>query len=454
MATTMSGNTDKRRSALSLTQTFNSALALHQQGRLAEAERLYRAVLQIRRDHFDTLHNLGVLQCQQGRLDQAADLLHRAVTREPPWPIAHVSLGNAQQALGRHAEAIESYQTAIALQPDYAIAHFNLANVLHAGDRHAEAIASYETALAIDPHHASTHYMLGNALQALHRPAAAIPHYLRALKIMPGLADARSNLGDALQALNRTEEAITEYRRALALRPDFAGAHTNLIFALNFDSRIGLKEQQEERARWHDRHAKPFAAAIPHRYPNDSDPDRRLRIGYVSAYFRHQAATYAFAPVVLGHDRSQFEVFCYSDTPNGDDLTEMFRNADGQWRDVRGVSDDALADLIWHDRIDILVDLVGHMSGHRLLVFARKPSPVQVSGWGEPTGTGLATMDYLLADPVLVPRPWRSFFKEQIVDLPCFLTFWTPEALPLPGPLPSSSNGSVTFGTFNRIPTL
>ncbi len=147
---------------------------------------------------------------------------------------------------------------------------------------------------------------------------------------------------------------------------------------------------------------------------------------------------------------TRFGVFCYSDTVEEDELSERFRSASGHWRRVVGLSDDELARMIRADRIDILVDLVGHMFGHRLAVFARKPAPIQVTGWGEPTGTGLQTMDYLFADPVLVPADERHLLAERVVDLPCFLSFWSPDMLPAVGPLPARVNGHITFGSFNR----
>ena len=218
----------------------------------------------------------------------------------------------------------------------------------------------------------------------------------------------------------------------------------------NFDDRARPQDHRDARARWYEASAKRFTASIaPHQ--NQRDPERRLRIGYVSANFRRQAATFAFAPVVLGHDSERFEVFCYSDTQPADDLTRRFAASIPGWREAGRFSDDELAAQIRIDGIDILVDLVGHMSGNRLLMFARRPAPIQVTGWGEPTGTGLPTMDYLLADPVLVPEVLQPLLREQVIDLPCFLDYWMPEALPEPGPLPALARGYVTFGSLNRL---
>jgi len=231
--------------------------------------------------------------------------------------------------------------------------------------------------------------------------------------------------------------------------PDDAAFHSNLVFALNFVPTATAADHQAERAAWAERHANGFSKAVrPH--TNDPDPQRRLRIGYVSSHFCHQAATFAFAGVLLNHDRAQFEIICYSDTAQEDQITGRLRMRADRWHHTRKLSDDELADLIRSDRIDILVDLVGHMGGHRLLVFARKPAPIQVTAWGEPTGTGLKTMDYLFADPALIPSEERPLFAETIIDLPGALGYWTPEKLPAPGPLPARANGFVTFGSFNR----
>ena len=244
--------------------------------------------------------------------------------------------------------------------------------------------------------------------------------------------------------------SVASYRRALALRPEDAALHSDLIFALNFDPAATPADQQAERARWDERHARRYATAIkPH--PNNRDPGRRLRIGYVSSHFRHQAGTYAFGGVLTHHDRTGFEIICYSDTRQEDDLTPILRACAATWHRTADLSDEQLAELIRSDGIDILVELAGHMQGSRLLACARKPAPIQLNAWGEPTGSGLATIDYLLADPVLVPPAERAQFADRIADLPCTIAYWVPDALPEPAPLPALSRGYVTFGSFNRL---
>jgi predicted O-linked N-acetylglucosamine transferase (SPINDLY family) len=213
----------------------------------------------------------------------------------------------------------------------------------------------------------------------------------------------------------------------------------------------GFREHQEERRRWYERHAARFASEIvPH--ANNRDPERRLRVGYISPYMmRNSFGTWLFRPLIRKHDRSRFEVFLYSDVKTPDRDTQSFRDTDSVWRETVRFNDEALADLIRKDQIDILVDLTGHASANRLLTFARKPAPVQISAWGHPTGTGLPVMDYLFADPVAVPEDVRPLFAETVVDLPCFLGYEPPEYAPAIVSPPAAEGRPMTFGCLNRL---
>jgi protein O-GlcNAc transferase len=273
--------------------------------------------------------------------------------------------------------------------------------------------------------------------------------YRRSLELSPDYAEGWSNLAVTLRAAGRFDEAVACWDRALALAPGNAVLHSNLIFALDFHPRVTAEAAFAERRRWNDRHARPLRAAwAPH--DNDPDPDRRLRVGYVSADFREHSAAVVFAAVVASHDHGRFDVVCYSSVTRPDAVTAGFRLAADAWRDVAGLTDEALAAQIRADGIDVLVDLSGHSSGHRLLAFARKPAPVQVTAWGHALGTGLDAMDYFFADPVTVPPAARRWFSEEVVDLPAFVCYDPPVDAPEAGPLPALAAGHVTFGCLNR----
>jgi predicted O-linked N-acetylglucosamine transferase (SPINDLY family) len=428
----------------------NMGIALRGLSRLEQAIASFSRAIELDGGHCEALNNLGYALRDQGKLEEAAARLRQALALRPNYADAHINLGNVNEAQGRIEQAATHYRKALALRPDSPVVHYNLGSVLVKQRKLDEAEAELNRAVALRPEYVVAHYNLGNLLRERGNLSEAEASYRRVIAIDPAHIDAISNLSSALMALGRIDEAMASFRRVTQLAPDHATYHSNVIFGLNFDPGATQADLAAERARWNERHAKRFATTIrPH--DNNRYPHRRLRIGYVSSHFRSQAASYAFGGVILHHDRAQFEVFCYSDTNEADHITDLLRARADTWRNTADLTDESLAELIRADRIDILVDLVGHMGGQRLLVFARKPAPIQVTAWGEPTGTGLETMDYLLADPVLVPSAMRHFLTEQVVDLPNFLGYWMPEATPEPGPLPALSRGEVTFGSFNRF---
>ncbi len=428
----------------------NRGIVLHELKRFGEALASFDGAIALKPDYVEAYVNRGIALHELSRFDEALASFDMAIQRRLDCAEAFNCRGNALEALKRLDEAAVSYDKAIAIRPDYAEAFNNRANALQQLRRFDEALGSCDRAIKLKPDYAEAHINRGIVLMEMMRFDEALASCGRALGVRPDCAEALSLRAAILQAQGRIDEAISAYRAALAIKPDAFAIHTNLIFALNFDASASAADKQDERARWNERHAQRFFDdSRPH--ANDPDPDRRLRVGYVTDRFRRQAAAYAFGGVLLCHDANQVEVFCYSDTLQEDDVTARFRSRADRWRDTSGVSDDKLAELVRHDQIDILVDLVGHMAGHRLRVFARKPAPIQVTAWGEPTGTGLQAMDYLLADPVLVPPAERGLLTERVVELDNFLGYWVPEALPEAGSLPAIAQGHLTFGSFNRL---
>jgi predicted O-linked N-acetylglucosamine transferase (SPINDLY family) len=348
---------------------------------------------------------------------------------------------------GDYGRALKCFDKVLSLAPTHLDALNNCADCLVFLGRFDRAITAYDRLLAARPDDFYARSNRAGALKSIGRLEEAVADYDAVLAAAPTHAIALFNRGNAYIDLRRPKDAIRDLRHALSLQPNDSDVHTSLIFALNFDPEATAESLQDERARW----ASHLRISAATKHPNEPDPGRKLRIGYVSSHFRHQAATYAFGGVIVHHDPAQFEVVCYSDTAEEDDLSPHLRKSADKWRRTIELSDDKLAELIRKDGIDILVDLVGHMKGNRLRVFARKPAPIQVTAWGEPTGTGLKAMDYLLGDPVLIPMSERPLLAEQVADLPNFLGFWTPETLPDAGRLPALERGHVTFGSFNRF---
>ena len=186
---------------------------------------------------------------------------------------------------------------------------------------------------------------------------------------------------------------------------------------------------QEERKRWDAAHAAHLHQQRAH--SNIPDPERRLRIGYVSADFKEHSAPKVFGGMLTRYDRSQFDVFAYSNLKGKDDrFTDLFKQNVTAWRNIVGLSDDAVAEMIRQDEIDILVDLSGLTAGNRLLVFARKPAPIQITAWGYATGTGMRAMDVFFADPVIVPPQEKPYFTEEVRYLPSVVGSFFTESVP------------------------
>ncbi len=322
---------------------------------------------------------------------------------------------------GRPEEAVEAFRRAIAIDPDDAEHYNNLGNVLKDIGPHDEAIKVLQHAMAIDPAYASPH----------------------------------NNLAIVLMNMGQLDESLKTYRRAVELDPANPSNHSNLVFSLHYlhgnDGAVTLAEVR----RWNSIHAEPLRKNLtPH--SNSRDPNRRLRIGYISNDFREHSVSRFLQPLFQNHNHEQFEIIGYSDAWSPDSMTALLKASTDQWHEILGKSDQAVAEMIRGHNIDILVDLMGHTARNRLLVFAHKPAPVQISYLGYPGTTGLTTIDYRLTD-VLADPPGLTdpFHSEALLRLPTTNWCFAPlENLPDVGPLPASQGRPICFASFNRLAKL
>jgi predicted O-linked N-acetylglucosamine transferase (SPINDLY family) len=243
-----------------------------------------------------------------------------------------------------------------------------------------------------------------------------------------------------------------ERREALELKPDYVMAHSNLVYTRVFCPGYDAQTLYDESRRWNQQHAEPLARLIQH-HSNDRSPDRRLRIGYVSPEFRNHAESFFTVPLLSAHDHQNFDIFCYASVVCPDEVTARFRSYADFWRNISGLNHEQVAQLIRYDGIDILVDLTMHMARNHLLVFARKPAPVQVCWLAYPGTTGLSSIDYRLTDPNLDPPGlYDRYYSEESVRLPD--AFWCYDPLasePAVGDLPALDKGYITFGCLNNF---
>jgi protein O-GlcNAc transferase len=479
-----------------------AAIEHHRAGRLAQAEAMYRRVLERRPDHPVASWLLASLQQgatlaaesaaasfergialqRNGRQQEAIACFDAALAANWDFPEAHNARGMALAAEGRRADAVASFRVAVALRPVFAWARHNLGTVLGQLGEHEEAVACFRHIAAAMPDSAEAHNDLGNALSDLGKGKEAIASYRRVVALKPDFAEAHYNLGSALKHENLLSEAVSCFRRALELNPDHAAAYNNLgstlreagdvaaaiacfeqaerllprsvvacsnrLLALHYDPR-STPESLLEAHRDFDRR---FGTSSPARHDNIPDPDRRIRIGYVSADLRAHPVGYFLSPVLPAHDRRHVEVFCYADSRIADALTSRLQAATDVWRVIVGLGHDELARQVRADRIDILVDLAGHTARNRLPMFAERPAPVQVTWAGYVGTTGLSAIDYLLSDACETPADADRFHVETVIRLPDgYVCYAPPDDAPAVAGLPAARRGTVTFGCFNNL---
>ena len=395
----------------------------------------------------DALFQQAAAHHQAGRLTEAVAAYRRALAIGPDYPEAHYHLGNALDALGRQDEAAIAWQAASTLNPNHAEAHNNLGVALEAEGRLDEAASAYARAAALKPNFAAAHSNLCNVFRYQGKLDEAVGACERALALQPDFAAAFNNLGNARKEQGRLDEALAHYRRAHEIEPARGEFHLNLLTGLLYHPGVDDAARFAEHLRFGQLHA-PAPARIG-THSNAPDPRRRLRIGYVSADLYDHPVARNLLPLVEAHDRTRFELFFYANPRRSDDTTARFRaRADG-WRVIKGLSDAQAAEAIRADGIDILVLLAGHFDGNRPLVAAHAPAPVQIS-FHDPATSGLAAIDYLIADRILVPRQSKESFVERVVRLPFIYVARPIAAAPPVGPLPARGAGATTFGCLNN----
>jgi predicted O-linked N-acetylglucosamine transferase (SPINDLY family) len=431
---------------------FNLGQALAEQKDFAEAEACFRRALELQPRWGEAHAHLGLALAKQDRRAEAVANLEQAVQYNPDYPDASNALGMVLAELGRPEEAIVHFERAIWLRPDYADAHNNWGQVLRERRQFGPAVEHFRQALRLQPDLVEAHRNLGHTLMRLGRLDEALASYREALQRRPHEAQGYVHVGDALAQQGRLDEAKATFEEALRLDPSAAGAHACLLNALAHDPGVAPADLLAEHRRWAEVHARvPLLGPPP---DHDRQPDRRLRVGYLSADFQGHVVARFIEPVLAHHLPAAVETICYADLAASDGTTERLRQLAHRWVPISGLSDAQVAETVRNDRVDILVDLGGH-TGARLGVFARRPAPIQVTWLGYPATTGLETIDYRLTDGVADPEGEPEGHTEQLVRLACGFCCWNPppEAPPV-SELPALVKGHMTFGSLHKLTKL
>src|SRR6185437_12720793 len=362
----------------------------------------------------------------------------------------HFKLGNTLAQMGQYRQAMSAYRAAMLLHPTGPEETVALGQTLANQGRAIEAAAAFELVIEKNPNSPAAYFGLGNAFREMGLMDESITAYERTLALERDHHRAMNNLANALKECGRIEEAISHYRRAAELSKE-ARVGGNVLYTLHFHPDYDRHRLADEHEAWRQTYALSLESQ-PMRHGNDRSPDRRVRVGYVSPDLREHPVGRFMQALLAHHRRDQFEIFCYADHPKADAMTARLRSSADQWRDVQQLSDEALAKQINEDRIDILVDLAMHTANNRLLVFARKPAPVQMSYLAYCSTTGLKAIDWRLSDPHLDPPGVEHFYSEKTLRLP--RSYWcydAPADAPPVAPQPSVRNGFVTFGSLNNF---
>jgi predicted O-linked N-acetylglucosamine transferase (SPINDLY family) len=420
-------------------------------GRLAEAIASFDNAIALDSQHVNALTNKGHALHLLGNFAEAIMCYDKVLVAKPAHVPALVNRGAAFKDLRQAEKAITEFDLALAIDPDSTDAWINRGETQLVLGRLDEALASFDRALSVDAELTLAWLGRANILMLTSRVPDALAACQRAIAIEPDSAKALTQIGQCHALRGDAETAVSFFDRALAIRPNDESALSNKIYTQDFSDDCGFAQHQAARSEWWRRIGSNLSTQRPSQYENGRDPGRRIVLGYISAEFRRRSAAYSFRPVLENHDKSRFEIICYSGTPTEDNVTGSFRQLADQWRNVLQWPDEQLADCIRADKVDILIDLSGHTDGNRLKTFARKPAPIQVTAWGHSTGTGLPTIDYLFSDPVAIPAEVRHLFAEQIHDLPSLMIIEPPPAELRCAEPPVISNGYLTYGVLNRV---
>jgi len=415
-------------------------------GQLASSVDAYKKALAIKPDDAETHNNMGISLKQQGKLDEAIEAHTQAIFIKPDYAEAFTGMGNALMEKGDLEKAIWAYENSIIIQPSNAKAYYNIGVTLHEQGKLKEAIEAYKKSLAVNPDIAESHYNMGVALAEQGQFDEAIEAHREAILIKPDYAEAFNCMGNALKEKGELQKAIEAYNKTLAIEPDYESVRVqklyqqanicdwdNLAKDLNLITKLGTTKKHvspfamltlEDNPARHRKRSEIYAKANFFQEPSLKkykllQSSKRLKIGYFSADFHNHATMHLMSQIFARHNRLEFEIFVYSYGPDRNDEMRKKLVVDvDHFHDVGDMDDVQIVNLARNHEINIAIDLKGYTQDSRLAPFAYGMAPVQISYLGFPGTLGTNFIDYIVADPVLIPENRRQHFAEQIIYLP------------------------------------
>lgn len=497
---------------------FTLGRILSRQEKKEEAIGQYKKVLRINPDNIDALNNMGTILFSMDKIDEASEIFDRILIHNPADFNALSNSASIDYKKGNNQAAIETYQKALKLNPENPNLYHDIALALEAQNKLPEALQYFLKAVEKKPDYIEALLNIGNIYRHTGRLEDALSYYAkikkiekneyasigtaaiyidqgrfeealmeaeyadrnfeesfrlknflgtlynkilkfeealacynRAIELDPTQPDLYANKATVLKNLGKLDEAIENLRMALKIAPDTQWIHSNLILTKLYASSVTPEELAATSRMFGENVADRHIRDRP--FTNNRTEDRKLRIGYVSPDFRSHAVRYFLSPIYK-HDGDHFELFGYSKVESEDEYTEMIKNHFDHWRDIRFMTNDAAADLIEQDQIDILVDLAGHTANNGLMIFARKPAPIQITWLGYTATTGMKAMDYRMTDIHAEPPGMTEHLNtETLWRLPDIFAAYSPHenSLPVIDRPPFEDNGYITFGCLNNF---
>ena len=460
--------------------------ALEDAGQLERARALYENAVQIAPTLGKAYLNLGNILLALDQPQEALEAYSTALVRQPNWAAAYFNMGNALVAGNRLIDAIASYdqallinasfvdalvakgnvhgdlkdfessvtcyRKALQIEPNYAEVWLNLGNSYRVLERMSEALECFNMVLKLSSDSPGLHHSIGLAYKGLDRLNDAADSFKKAVALQPGYATAQIDLANTYRELGDISKAIEIARSVIAIAPNESGAWSLLFFCLSDSEEIDKQTLFAEHRRFGE-HFEPQLQPSWRPHQNLRDTERVLQVGVVSGDLSNHAVASFFEPILLHFLKaSSLSIHIYETSGREDDVTRRIKAQVKHWNDVEMLSGDTLANLIRQHRIDVLIDLSGHTPANRLLTFARKPAPIQMSWIGYPGTTGLKSIDYYVGDRYFLPfGEYDDLFTEKILRIPANAPFQPAPHAPEVNDLPALKNGYVTFASFNRI---
>ena len=468
-------------------ETFKLALKFHNANDLEKANRLYDKILAKHGDHPDANHLSGLISLSVGDLEDAMEKIQKAITAIPNQAIFYNSLGNVLKLNNKSEQAERAYFSALEIDPRLHEAHhnlgklfekngnlenakyhlteaihssptsfesnFSLARILLKLGKFVEAVNFFQQALKFEPENADLFNGLAFALEKVGRLDDSIQFYEKSLKLKPNEVATLSNLGHALHASGRAEQGLIYLKKCLEIDPDNQLNWDRYLFALVFSETGDREIIFQENKRW----AKEIEnkISLSAEFTDFSlNPNKKIKIGYYSREFYSHVTSFFFETLLRYHDREFFEIYCYSDCIEPDEVTAHLQKHSDFWRIVSKMEPHQIAQQIRFDQIDIFVGTTNFLPSNRI-ISAHQPAPIIVSYMNQVSSTGLSNVDYLITDDRISPAESADkFFVENLIRLSDFICYYLPELEVEIKPPPVIENGYITFGCFNNLAKL